>query len=304
VSDRAIAAGSSVVLEGAADERSALAAQSHPASSSPPSTSCRASSARALTEADLGPLFERWQRRRDQRARELLVERYMPLARSLARRYLHTREPIDDLTQVAYLGLIKAIDRFDAARGSRFASYAVPTILGELRRHFRDTVWAVHVPRGAQERAHEVERATELLASKRGHPPTVGEIAEYLECGQEEVLDALQASRARSSLSLDAPAVPGDGEDAEPRVEVVGVEDEGYAQVEEDSLLASALSALPTRERGILRMRFRGEMTQAEIAAKVGLSQMQVSRILRRSLERMRAVAEGSGCSDDRAAAG
>jgi RNA polymerase sigma-B factor len=243
-----------------------------------------------LSEENLKPLFERWQRHGDQRARELLVERFLPLARSLARRYLGTQEPIEDLTQVASLGLVKAIDRFDVSRGNRFAAYAVPTILGELRRHFRDTGWAVHVTRSAQERAMEVERAAEVLRSKHGHSPTVAEIAQYLERDQEQVLDALQVVQARGAASLDAPRPGGAEEDMEPRAESIGVEDEGYALVEEQSALAQALGSLAPRERRILRLRFEREMTQSEIAIEVGLSQMQISRILRQSLERMRAA--------------
>ncbi len=248
---------------------------------------------RAAPEESLSPLFERWQQHGDQRARAALAERFLPLARGLARRYLATHEPIEDLTQVAYLGLIKAIDRFDAARGNRFASYAIPTILGELRRHFRDTVWAVHVPRGAQERALEVEQAGEYLTSKGGRAPTVGEIAEYLEYDQEQVLDALQVAKARSSVSLDAPRPGGGDEDLEPRAETIGAEDDGYALVEDGSAVARAVSSLPLRERRILHMRFAQEMTQSEIAAQVGLSQMQVSRVLRQSLDRMRTIADG-----------
>jgi RNA polymerase sigma-B factor len=222
-----------------------------------------------------------------------LVERFLPLARSLARRYLSTREPIEDLTQVAYLGLVNAIDRFDPSRGSRFAAFAVPTILGELRRYFRDTAWAVHVPRGAQERALQVERAGGLLTSNRGHAPTVGDIAEYLECDQEEVLDALQVSQARSSVSLDAPRPGGEEDDSDPRVERIGVEDDGYELVENSSAVAHALRSLAPRERRIVYLRFAREMTQSEIAAQVGLSQMQVSRLLRQALDRMRMIAEG-----------
>jgi RNA polymerase sigma-B factor len=258
----------------------------------------RARSRYAPTDADaeesILALFACWQRERDQRARELLAERFMPLARGLARRYIGTQEPIDDLMQVAYLGLIKAIDRFDATRGNRFASYAIPTILGELRRHFRDTAWAVHVPRSGQERALEVERVGEILTSKRGHAPTVGEIAEYLERSQEEVLDGLQVSRARGAVSLDAPRPGGSGEDElEPRGENIGVEDDGYALVEDGAAVARAFAALAPRERRIVYLRFQCEMTQSEIAAEVGLSQMQISRVLRQSLERMRAVVDG-----------
>jgi RNA polymerase sigma-B factor len=239
------------------------------------------------------PLFARWQRGRDARAREVLVEHYMPLARGLARRYLGTQEPIDDLVQVAYLGLIKAIDRFDTARGNRFAAYAVPTILGELRRHFRDTAWAVHVPRSGQERSMEVERAGEVLTSKLGRAPTVGEIAEYIERDHEEVLDALQVARARASVSLDAPRPGGGEEELEPRSEGIGVEDDGYALVDDEAAVAQALALLAPRERRIVQLRFQREMTQSQIAAEVGLSQMQISRILRHSLERIRSIVDG-----------
>jgi RNA polymerase sigma-B factor len=250
---------------------------------------------RDVPEEELAPVFERWQRDGDARAREALAERFMPLARALARRYLGTQEPIDDLIQVAYLGLIKAIDRYDASRANRFAAYAVPTILGELRRHFRDTAWAVHVPRSGQERVMEVERANEVLASRGGHAPTVCDIAQYLECGQEEVLDALQVARARGAVSLDAPR-PGGGEDElETRAENIGGEDGGYELVDERSAVAQALSSLPAREQRIVRLRFQGEMTQSQIAAEVGLSQMQISRVLRHSLERMRASVAAQG---------
>jgi RNA polymerase sigma-B factor len=245
-----------------------------------------------LPEGDIAPLFERWQRDGDQRAREQVAERFMPLARALARRYLGAQEPIEDLMQVAYLGLIKAIDRFDTSRGNRFAAYAVPTILGELRRHFHDTGWAVHVPRSGQERAMEVERAGEVLTSRAGHAPTVGEIAQYLERDHEEVLDALQVTRARGAVSLDAPR-PGGGEDElESRAETIGSDDEGYELVEERAAVAHALASLTPREQRVVRLRFEHEMTQSQIAAEVGLSQMQISRVLRRALERMRAVVD------------
>jgi RNA polymerase sigma-B factor len=243
-------------------------------------------------EEDLAPLFERWQRDGDRDARAALAEHFMPLARSLARRYLGAQEPIEDLIQVAYLGLVKAIDRFDATRGNRFAAYAVPTILGELRRHFRDTGWAVHVPRSGQERAMEVERAGEMLTSRRGHAPTVGEIAQYLERDQEEVLDALQVTRARGAVSLDAPRPGGEEGELEARAESIGTDDEGYELVEERSAVAHALASLSARERLIVRLRFEQEMTQSQIAAEVGLSQMQISRVLRHSLERMRAIVD------------
>jgi RNA polymerase sigma-B factor len=243
-------------------------------------------------DEDLTPLFERWQRDGDRLAREALAERFMPLARSLARRYLGAQEPIDDLIQVAYLGLIKAIDRFDATRGNRFPAYAVPTILGELRRHFRDTGWAVHVPRSSQERALEVERANEILTSRQGHAPTVGELAQYLERAQEEVLDALQVTRARGAVSLDAPRPGGEEGELEARSESIGTDEDGYELVEERAAVTHALASLSARERLIVRLRFEQEMTQSQIAAEVGLSQMQISRVLRHSLERMRAIVD------------
>jgi RNA polymerase sigma-B factor len=245
-------------------------------------------------EEDLAPLFERWQRDGDRDARAALAERFMPLARSLARRYLGAQEPIEDLIQVAYLGLIKAIDRFDHSRGNRFAAYAVPTILGELRRHFRDTGWAVHVPRSGQERAMEVERAGEVLTARRGHAPTVGEIAQYLERDQEEVLDALQVSRARGAVSLDAPRPGGEEGELEARAESIGTDEEGYELVDERSALVHALASLSIREQRIVRLRFEGEMTQSQIAEEVGLSQMQISRVLRHSLEQMRAIVDAA----------
>lgn len=244
-------------------------------------------------EHALEPLFERWQKYGDQRAREALVERYMPLARRLARRYLSAREPIEDLMQVANLGLLKAIDRFDTSRGNRFAAFAVPTILGELRRHFRTVSWAVHVPRGAQERALEVDKAADALRAASGRAPTVGEIAQYLELEEGEVLDALQTTQAQDALSLDAPFSGDDEQGADPRSETIGSDDDGYVYVEDSSAVAQALARLSPRERRIVRLRFVSEMTQSEIAEKVGLSQMQISRLLRRSLREMRELAEG-----------
>src|ERR1700704_791831 len=163
------------------------------------------------TTLDTAALFERWQDDGDQAAREELTRRFMPLARKLARRYVGAREPFDDLLQVASLGLVKAIDRFDASRGTAFSSFAVPTILGELKRYFRDLGWSVHVPRGAQELALKVEEAQQQLTTKTGRPPSVHELAQYLEMSIEGVLDALETASAHHSTSLDAPR--DDGED-------------------------------------------------------------------------------------------
>src|SRR3989440_10017943 len=172
---------------------------------------------------DSDTLFTRWQKSSDQRARDELVDRFMPLARNLARRYAGAREPFDDLLQVASLGLVKAIDRFDIERGAAFSSFAVPTILGELKRYFRDLGWSVHVPRGAQEQALKVQEAHERLTTKTGRPPTVNELAEYLELSVEDVLEALETAAAHHSTSLDAPREDGD-EESGTLVDVFGEE--------------------------------------------------------------------------------
>jgi RNA polymerase sigma-B factor len=241
---------------------------------------------------DPDELFLRWHERRDRAAREALVQRFMPLARSLARRYDRSSEPFEDLLQVASLGLLKALDRFDPQRGRPFPSFAVPTILGEMRRYFRDSGWSVHVPRGDQERALKVRDAQETLAGERGHAPTVNQLAEYLELGTEEVLRALQAIEAYESLSLDAPR-PGAEDGVVTYGDAIGGEDERYELIELDATVTAVLDRIPARERLILRMRFVEDLTQTEIAARVGISQMQVSRLLRRSLDRLRELAQG-----------
>jgi RNA polymerase sigma-B factor len=238
-------------------------------------------------ETDLRELFRRWQCDQDVAARDVLVARFMPLARSLARRYDRSSEPFEDLLQVASLGLIKALDRFDVERGHAFASFAVPTILGELKRYFRDSGWAVHVPRGPQERALKVEQARQQLTSAGGRPPTVFELAEYLELSTEDVLAALAAAQAYDALSLDAPRPSESGESAS-YGEHFGEEEAGYALVEANATIAGALRHLPERERLVLHLRFVEDLTQTEIAARIGVSQMQVSRLLRRSLEQLR----------------
>jgi RNA polymerase sigma-B factor len=248
--------------------------------------------ASAATE-DLSELFARWQCDRDAAAREALLERFMPLARSLAKRYRRSSEPLEDLFQIAALGLLKAIDRYDADRGHPFPSFAVPTVLGEMRRYFRDAGWAVHVPRGAQERALKVRDAQEQIANERGRAPTVGQLAEYLEVGSEDVLDALQVIQAYETVSLDAPR-PGTGSDGAGVAygDSLGEDDERFELIELDATLTRALAYIPPRERTILRMRFVEDLTQTEIAERIGISQMQVSRLLRRSLEQLRSIAQ------------
>jgi RNA polymerase sigma-B factor len=238
---------------------------------------------------DLDRLFMRWQRGGDPLARETLVRRFMPLTRSLARRYDRSSEPFEDLLQVASVGLLKALDRFDPERGHSFPSFAVPTILGEMRRYFRDCGWSIHVPRGDQERALKVRDAQETLTNEHGHAPTVNQLAVYLELPAEQVIDALQATQAYEALSLDAPR-PGAEDEAMTFGDAMGCEDERYELVELDATIVAALRYVPARERAMLHMRFVEDLTQTEIAARVGISQMQVSRLLRRSLDQLRAL--------------
>jgi len=234
-------------------------------------------------------LFLRWREQGDSVAREALARRFMPLARSLARRYDRSSEPFDDLLQVASLGLLKALDRFDPELGHPFASFAVPTILGEVRRYFRDAGWSVHVPRGAQERALRVRDAQERLANLHGRAPTVNQLAEYLELDSEEVIDAIQAIQAYGAVSLDGPRA-GAEDDVTPYGDAMGEDDERYELVELDATISAVLQHIPARERVILRMRFVEDLTQTEIADRVGISQMQVSRLLRRSLDQLRTM--------------
>jgi RNA polymerase sigma-B factor len=232
-------------------------------------------------------LFERWREHRDREARNELIARFLPLARKLARRYAQSTEPYEDLVQVASLGLVKAVERFDPQRGFAFSSFAVPTIVGELKRYFRDTSWAVHVDRGAQERARRIADAQQKLSSRSGRIPTVIELAQYLELSQEEVLDGLQTAEAYVAVSLDAPMAAEDEEEAS-RLESIGANDERLQLVEEQATIFDAAKDLPTQDREILFLRFGEDLTQSEIAERVGVSQMQVSRVLRRSLQRLR----------------
>jgi RNA polymerase sigma-B factor len=241
----------------------------------------------AVERSESIELFQRWQQQGDQRAREQLAERFLPLARKLARRYSGAHEPFDDLLQVASLGLVKAIDRFDTSRGTAFSSFAVPTILGELKRYFRDLGWAVHVPRGAQELALKVEEARQRMSSRTGRPPSVPELAEYLELSIEEVLEALETAGAHHTASLDAPRDDGE-EESGTLADAFGQIDERFALVDDKVTIAAAARHLGPRERRVLLLRFVEDLTQSQIATMIGVSQMQVSRILRRALEQLR----------------
>ncbi len=237
-------------------------------------------------------LWERFARDREPAVREELVRRNMAFAKRLALRYRGASESFDDLLQVANLGLLNAVDRFDPERGIPFTAFASPTILGELKRHFRDRVWTVRVPRGLHDRMADVDKAVTELTKKLQRSPSVGEIAERLGLEQTDVLEVMEANHNRRPLSLDRPAGAEDSDEAPPS-EWVGEEDERFELVEGRIALDAALPYLEERERVVLRLRFVEDMTQSQIAEKIGHSQMHVSRILRRTLERIRAeVAE------------
>jgi RNA polymerase sigma-B factor len=216
------------------------------------------------------------------------VRRHLSLARTLAARYARTQEPFEDLFQVASLGLVKAADRYDPDRGAAFSSYALPTILGELKRHFRDKGRSIHLPRGLQELVLRVQKAEEQLSSRTGRSPTVLDIADYLGMDTEAVLEALEAMAARNASSLDAPIEGEPGEDATTPHDMIGQEDDGYGLVETSASLAGAVRRLRRTDREVLELRLNHGLTQSDIAAQIGVSQMQVSRILRRATDELR----------------
>jgi RNA polymerase sigma-B factor len=240
---------------------------------------------RARRQRDDQRLMRRHQRG-DARAREELIERYMPLARSLALRYRRASEPLDDLVQVASVGLVKAVDRWDPDRGLAFSSYAVPTILGELRRYFRDATWDVRPARDLQELCLSVEEAREALWAQLGRSPTVSDIAGRLNRSPEEIVEALQATEGRSARSLDAPVHEEEGDSASAG-DLLGAEDAEFDRVEAGITIERMTGILDERAREILRLRFKEDLLQSEIAERVGCSQMHVSRIIRSSLERL-----------------
>jgi RNA polymerase sigma-B factor len=236
-------------------------------------------------------LLERVHRDRDAAARDALVERFLPLARQLARRYQHGGEQLDDLVQVASLGLLKAIDRFDPSRETAFSSFAVPTILGELKRHFRDKGWSVRVPRDLQELAVRVDRVTDELGGGRGRAPSVAEIAQHIGTTTEQVLEAREASGAYRAVSLDRSRDEED-ENEGGLADTVGEEDPGFGVAEDAATVERLMRVLTAREREVLRLRFVEDLTQSEIGARVGVSQMHVSRLIRQAVAQLRAVAE------------
>ena len=239
-----------------------------------------------MTSAEDRVLLRRYHEDGDLQAREELIERYMSLVRSLARRYSYRGEQLDDLVQIGAIGLIKAIDRFDIDRGVELTTYATPNIIGEIKRHFRDKGWAIRVPRRLQELKLSLTKATSELSQKNGRSPTVAELAAHLQMTEEEILEGLESANAYSAVSLDA---PDGGDDDSPAVaDSLGMMDESLEGVEYRESLKPLLERLPPREKRILLLRFFGNMTQSQIAAELGISQMHVSRLLARTLAQLR----------------
>jgi len=238
------------------------------------------SAARAAREQEL---LRRYHHGGDTRARDQLAEEMVPLARALAGRYAGRGEPMDDLVQVACVGIMKAIEGFDLEREVRFSSYATPTVLGEIKRHFRDRTWAMRVPRGLQELQLEVAKKRDELTGELGRSPTVQELASAVEAPFEEVLATIQSVGARRTRSLDEPT----GEDMT-LADSIGGRDVELDRSEMRVLLGDAMEVLSTRDREVLRLRFEEDLTQTEISNRIGVSQMQISRIIRQSLVRLR----------------
>jgi RNA polymerase sigma-B factor len=239
-------------------------------------------------------LLRRYHEEGDLAAREELIERYMALVRSLARRYSYRGEQFDDLVQIGAIGLIKAIDRFDLNRNVELTTYATPNIIGEIKRHFRDKGWSVRVPRGLQELNVQVSKLIEQLTVQLSRSPTIAELAEAAGVEEEAVLEALESGRAYTSISLSSGS--GSDEDGEiDPLESLGSVDFEYELSEDRAVLAPGFKVLDQRERRILHLRFFSGLTQSQIAEEVGISQMHVSRLIRRSLEKIRQeIAEGS----------
>ena len=257
-----------------------------PAGAAPAVHACATQPSGLVAAEDERRLVDRHHRHGDGAAREELVRRYLPLARRLAGRFRYTGEPVEDLQQVACLALVKAVDRYDPERGTTLYAYAVPTILGELKHSLRHA-WTLHVPRGAQERALEVARAGREIAATTGVSPRPAELAAATGLTSEQVLEALEAAQAYDALSLDVPRSDGEDDAGATYAEAVGDIDPNYARVEAGASIAPAFARLSAREREIIRLRFSEDLTQTEIAGRIGVSQMHVSRLIRRAIERM-----------------
>ena len=240
-------------------------------------------------DTNVDALLLAFHRNGDENAREQALVELMPLVRALASRYAGRGEPLEDLVQVGSIGLIKAVDRFDVDRGVDFASYAVPTIVGEIRRHFRDKAWAMHVPRRLKELSLRLSRTLDQLTTELGRSPTIAELAAAAGVEEEEAIDALDSMNAYSTRSLHAPF---DDDSDDSLSEKLGEDESGYTEVEDGTIVAAGLDALDERERRIVELRFFRELTQSQIASEMGISQMHVSRLLRRALGIMRSRIE------------
>ena len=247
-------------------------------------------------------LFLAYRRSGDLAARDALIQRFLPLARSLARRYARAPEPLDDLEQVASLALIKAVDAFDIDRGTAFSSYAVPCIAGALKRHFRDTCWAVRPPRDLQELAMTVTRLNDELSAATGAPPTAAQIAEHAGVDVEAVLEAREASRALHFDSLDRPARDGDGQDGDSVLDTLGDRDAEMRRVLDRVALDTLLGTLDEREQLMVRLYYKEELTQSEIGEQLGYSQMHISRLLRGAVAQLVSTATQQGARGPRSA--
>jgi RNA polymerase sigma-B factor len=247
-------------------------------------------SIQGLSEVETRELMRAYHERGDRAARDRLIEQHLPLVRALARRYAGRSEQLDDLIQVGSIGLIKAIDRFELDRGVELTTYAIPTIIGELKRHFRDRGWAVHVPRRLKELSLQLNQLVEELGGKLGRSPTVAELATASGTDEEEVIEALDIGHVYSALSLSS--TTGESDELDP-LGSLGAPDEGFETSEDRTFLSPGFEALDPRARKIMHLRFYAGLTQSQIAQEVGISQMHVSRLIRRSLVKMRAGMAG-----------
>jgi RNA polymerase sigma-B factor len=246
---------------------------------------------RSARAAEERRLLEAYHRDGDRAARDAVIERFLPLARQLARRYSGAGEPLDDLIQVASLGLVKAVDRFDPERAVAFSSFAVPTILGEIKRHFRDKGWSVRVPRDLQELAVRLDKVGDELGRELGRAPTPAEVAARLGVSEEEVLEAREAAHAYRAISIDRPRSE-DDDDAPSVADAMGGDDPGFERAEDSATVEGLMRVLSPREREVLRLRFVEDLTQREIGEKIGVSQMHVSRLIRQAVSRLEDEAE------------
>lgn len=246
-----------------------------------------------LKDMDTEELFKLWRKTKNPRIRDELIFRHLDLAKALARRFMGRGEPLEDLIQVAIYGLINAIDRYDPERGTKFETFAYPTILGELKRHFRDSAWAMQLPRGLQELNQKAYKLVDILTQRFGRPPTMAELAQELGVSEEQVIEALEAANAYETLSLEQ-EVLGDEDGPQPLKLVISTEDKTLEQWQKRQMLEDAMKVLDERERKIVEMRFFEDLTQSQIAQRLGISQMHVSRLLRRALQKMQAYLRGT----------